>query len=397
MSELGVLRPPGTILLGAGAVSQAGRLAATLGQRVLICTDGVLAGSGHLPRLVRSLEQAGAQAEVLPGAVPELPLSAVEKSIATARRHDPECIVGFGGGSCIDLAKLVALGLSAGLPLSRWYDEGTVPAPTLPVMAMPTTAGTGSEVTPVAVLTDPNRALKVGISSPHLIPRAAICDPELTHGAPPTVTAYAGIDALAHAIEAYCAIQRPRWEDVGDRMFVGRNQLSDVFALRAIELIGGALADAVDDRPAARVTMMEGSLCAGLAFATAGTALAHALQYPIGALTGTPHGLGIGLLLPYTMAFNAAAVPRRTAAVAKALCAGTDALAAVTAVHNLAAHIGFPRSLAEIGIDAAALPAIAEQAVGIRRLIENNPRPVTLDDAVAVLEQALTGTPRAPH
>src|SRR5262249_29900956 len=146
MSELGVLRPPGTILLGAGAVSQAGRLAATLGQRVLICTDGVLAGSDHLSRLVRSLEQAGAQAEVLAGAVPELPLSAVAKWIATGRRDDPECVVGFGGGSCIDLAKLVALGLSAGLPLSRWYDEGTVPAPTLPVMAMPTTAGTGSEV-----------------------------------------------------------------------------------------------------------------------------------------------------------------------------------------------------------------------------------------------------------
>jgi alcohol dehydrogenase len=393
VSEIGVLRPPARILLGAGAASQAGRVAAEHGSRALICTDAVIAASAHLPRVVGSLERAGVGVEVLPGAVAELPLSTVEEAIGVARAYQPDVIVGLGGGSCLDLAKLIAIGLTAGLPLRQWYGEGDLPRPPLPVVAIPTTAGTGSEVTPVAVLTDPERTLKVGVASTGLVPRAAICDPELTHGAPSAVTAHAGIDALAHAIEAYCAIDRQRWDAVGDRVFVGRNALSDVFALRAIALIGGALRAAIDDEPGARAAMMEGSLCAGLAFATAGTALAHALQYPIGARTQTPHGLGIGLLLPFAMAFNAAAVPNRMRTVGRELGVGEDARAVVSAVQRLARDVGIPGSLRELGVQEAELPAIAEQALDVRRLMDNNPRPVSFEVAVEVLEQAMNGTP----
>jgi alcohol dehydrogenase class IV len=177
------------------------------------------------------------------------------------------------------------------------------------------------------------------------------------------------------------------------RVFVGGNALSDVFALRAIERIGRSLARAVADERHAREEMLLGSLCAGLAFATAGTALAHALQYPVGASTRTPHGLGVGLLLPFVMAFNAAAVPDRMGVIARSLGAGDDARAAIAAVAALGAEVGVPASLAEIGLDAAALPAIAEQAIGIRRLIDNNPRPVDRDGARLVLEQALAGGP----
>lgn len=394
-SELGVLRPPSTVLLGAGAASQVGRVAAEHGTRTLLCTDSFLASSWQLQRVLEPLERAGAEVHVLALAEPELPLATVEAAIEEASGHDPECVVGLGGGSCLDLAKLVALGLRAELPLSRWYGENAVPGPVLPVIALPTTAGTGSEVTPVAVLTDPERELKVGISSHHLIPKAAICDFELTLGAPATVTAHSGIDALAHAIEAYCAVRRSSWEDCGERIFVGRNTLSDAFALRAVELIGGALVDALDDKREARAAMMEGSLCAGLTFASAGTALAHALQYPIGARTHTPHGLGIGLLLPFTMAFNATAVPGRTAAIGAALGVGADPAAAVEGVRELALAAGIPGSLLEIGVEPEALPEIAAEAIGISRLIDNNPRPVGAEDALAVLAQALHGGPPA--
>jgi alcohol dehydrogenase len=393
MPDLGVLRPPATILFGTEAVLNIGAVAVEHGRRIVICTDQHLAGSAHLPRLVQLLEAAGADVRVIAGAEPELPLPAVEATISAAKRHDPQCIVGFGGGSCIDLAKLVALGIRFGLPLSRWYGENAVSAATRPVIAVPTTAGTGSEVTPVAVLTDPGRAMKVGISSPYLIPRAAVCDPDLTHGAPPEVTAYAGIDALAHAVEAHCARRRHGWNDIGGRLFVGRNVLSDVFALQAIRLIGPALAGAMGDRVEARESMARGSLFAGLAFATAGTTFAHALQYPIGALTGTPHGLGVGLLLPFTMAFNARASVKQTAEVADALNAGDDARAAVGAVRKLSRSVGIPGSLSEIGVTRAMLPTIADRALEIRRLVENNPRPIDRAGAMTVLEYALDGDP----
>ena len=395
MTDTGLMRAPASVLFGAGAAAAAGRVASPHGRRALVCTDDFFASSAALRGLLASLRGAGLEVEVLAAAEPELPLSSVEAAIAAAARLQPDCLIGLGGGSCLDLAKLVALGLSVGLPLSRCYGENAVPGPTLPVIALPTTAGTGSEVTPVAVLTDPSSALKVGVSSPHLVPRAAICDPLLSHGAPPSVSAHAGIDALAHAVEAYCAVKRPDWSDIGERVFVGRNAISDVFALRAIALIGEALPRAVADEPEAREAMALGSLCAGLAFGTAGTALAHALQYPIGARTGTSHGLGIGLLLPYTMAFNSSAVPERTAAIGGALGAGEDAASAIARVRELAAEVGIPSRLGEIGLGPESPRPIAAQSLTIARLVENNPRAVTEADLLALLEQAVSGDPEA--
>jgi alcohol dehydrogenase len=387
------MRPPATVLFGSGTVAAVGDLAAGIGRRALVCTDGFLATAPQTSAVVAALRAAGVEVEVLDAALPELPKGSVADAVEAARRARPDCIVGLGGGSCLDLAKLVAIGVGSDQPLEQLYGEHAVPGPGLPVLAVPTTAGTGSEVTPVAVLSDPDRHLKVGISSPHLVARAAICDPDLTHGAPPAVTAYAGIDALAHAIEAYCAIARPTWGDAARRVFVGRNVLSDRFALHAIERIGGALRAAVDDDPVARADMLEGSLNAGLAFATAGTALAHALQYPVGARTGTPHGLGVGTLLPYVMAFNTAAVPGRLGDVARALGAGDDAAAAVGAVRELAASVGVPAALGELGVTVSDLGEIADQALGIERLIGNNPRPVGRSELDAVLAAAMSGDP----
>lgn len=177
-----------------------------------------------------------------------------------------------------------------------------MPGPVLPVIAVPTTAGTGSEATPVAVISDPDRTLKVGISSPHLLPRVAICDPDLTLTCPPALTAIAGADALTHAIEAFTAGRRAPSPELAQRhVFIGKSALTDHFALLAIRLLGRSLERACHDGAdeEARADVMLAALAAGCAFGTAGTAAAHAIQYPVGALTHTAHGLGVATLLPY--------------------------------------------------------------------------------------------------
>jgi alcohol dehydrogenase len=265
------------------------------------------------------------------------------------------------------------------------------------LVAIPTTAGTGSEVTPVAVLTDPDALLKVGISSRQLIPTYALCDPTLTHGCPPTVTAHAGIDALAHAVEAFTAARRhPPLGTSGG--FVGKNSLSDTFALEAIRQLFPNLLAAQRDEPEARAAVAYGSLCAGLAFATAGTAVAHALQYPIGARTHTPHGLGTGLLLAYAMRFNRPARVAELAAIGRAMGVGTDrdddeqaADAAVAGVAALATTLGIPPSLAELSVSEEDLPELARQALGVSRLIVNNPRELGVEGLLEILLAAWRG------
>jgi alcohol dehydrogenase len=395
MSSFGLstLRAPGTIRFGEGSVVTVGPTVRALAGdgKVLVCTDPYLAGAAQGAAVESSLREAGLEVEILAGAEPELPLPAVERAIATAREVDPVALVGLGGGSCIDLAKLVALGLVHEGPIDRYYGENAVPGPCAPLVAVPTTGGTGSEVTPVAVVTDPAQSLKVGVSSPWLIPRAAICDPELSLGAPRKVTAYAGIDALAHAIEAYTALPRPSWDDIGQRVAVGSGALTDAFALRAIGEISTSFLDALEDRGSGRAGMLAGSLLAGLAFGTAGVAAAHALQYPVGARTKTPHGLGVGLLLPFVMRFNKPAAGERLAQTGEALGVGSDADAAVARVRELGLEAGLPPSLREIGVNLEDLPPMAAEAIKIARLIDNNPRPVGLADAESLLEACWYG------
>ena len=216
-------------------------------------------------------------------------------------------VLGIGGGSCMDMAKCVAVLLRHGGSLRDYYGENKIPGPVAPVIAVPTTSGTGSEVTPVAVIADTERGTKVGISSPYLIPRAAVCDPELTLTCPPGLTAVSGADALTHAIESYTAAA-PRGDAGPDGQECVRRQECAVrhFGLLALQNIFKALRTAVKDgkNMEAREQMMLASLAAGCAFGTAGTAAAHAIQYPVGNQTHTPHGMGVALLMPYVMEFN---------------------------------------------------------------------------------------------
>ena len=212
--------------------------------------------------------------------------------------YQPDVVLGLGGGSNLDLSKAVALLVRYPAALSTYYGENNVPGPIAPVVAVPTTAGTGSEVSPVAVVADPERAMKVGIASRALIPKWAVVDPALTVSCPASVTAHSGMDALAHAIESFCA--RVRTDCSPHAIFVGKNPMSDVLATKAISAIAKFLPRAVaqpSDREA-RQEMALASLLAGMAFSSAGTAAVHALQYPVGEATHTPHGLGNAVFCP---------------------------------------------------------------------------------------------------
>ena len=403
----GVLRGPRTVVFGVGQRRVVPELVRASGGEVLVITDPRLADSPHLTELVDGLRAAGVATRVFDEAAPELPLEQVPQAVDVSRRGGTGVIVGFGGGSCIDLAKVVALVLTHGGSAPDYFGENVVPGPIIPVIAIPTTAGTGSEVTPVAVITDPDRSSKVGISSPHLIPAAAVCDPELTVSCPPPVSAAAGADALSHGVEAFTAIRRPVTATLAtERVFVGKGVLTDVFALLAVRQVAAHLRRvcSVADDLHARSGMMLAALAGGYAFGTAGTAAAHALQYPIGALTHTSHGLGVGTLLPYVMAFNAPTRMPELAELATALgvaeCDGADegsgrqsaaAHVAVTAVADLLASVGIPADLAALGAPADRLPWAAAEAMTARRLVDNNPRPLDEAVALALLRAAYAG------
>ncbi|NAZ84999.1 iron-containing alcohol dehydrogenase [Kineococcus sp. T90] len=402
----GSLVPPGSLVAGVPAQVRRlllrqrhalGEVVARTGTSALVVTDPHLAAGPALGELVALLRSRGLGVSVFDEAAPELPVEQVPRAVEAARRGGADVVVGLGGGSCLDLAKVVALALAHPGPVQGFYGENLVPGPTAPVVAVPTTAGTGSEVTPVAVVTDPERATKVGISSPHLVPAAAVCDAELTLTCPPAVTAAAGADALSHAVEAFTAVRRPLTPGLShERVFVGKGAITDVFALLAVRSVAAHLRRAceVPDDLTARSGMVLAALAGGLAFGTAGTAAAHALQYPVGALTRTSHGLGVGALLPYVMAFNAAARGPELAELAGALGVGgapDPARAAVRAVAELLASVGIPRDLAALGLDAALLPRVAAGALSARRLVENNPRPLDEASALALLRAAHAG------
>jgi len=389
MTDFAVLRAPSQVLFGAGMAAAAGDLAAEHGRRVLVITDPVIAQTPGFATVLDSL--AALDVTVFSDAAVDVPPAAVDAALAQGESARADVIVAVGGGSVIDLAKVTALQLTHGAPLANYYAVGSVPGPVLPLIALPTTAGTGSEATPVAVVTDAASDMKIGVASRHLIPRHAICDPLLTLGAPPVVTAHAGIDALSHAVESYLAARHDLSPEVVlGRPQVGKNLLSDALALTAARYLLDNLGQAVEDGSdvEARTGMLYGSLLAGIAFGNSGVGAAHALQFVVGAATHTSHGLGTGLLLPYVMEYSRAARPEGIAELS-ALTGGD----AVTEIHALGLRIGLPPSLEDIGVRRDQLRPMAEAAAGIKRLVDNSARPLDADALEAILDAAWHGEP----
>lgn len=400
MTDLGfgLIRTPTEIMFGTGTVDALPRKISEAGGRALICVDPALVDTVPFQRALVTTHQLGVETTVVAQVRAELPVATVTEAAASTRTFQPDVVVGYGGGSSLDLAKLISLLATYQDPVSDFYGENNVPGPVLPIIAVPTTAGTGSEVTPVAVLSDPERELKVGVSSPHLIPRVAIVDPALTLGAPPQVIAHAGADALVHAVEAATA-RRPRHVLEAELpVFIGRNDLSTILALEAVTQITENLPRAVTepDDLAPRIGLALGSLLAGIAFGSAGTHLSHAIQYPVGAMTQTSHGLGTGLLLPHVLAAILPEATTEIAAVGRAMgIAGTNApsvaTGAVDSLHELLDSIGIPRSLAAIGLSEADLPRVVELASSVTRLAGNAPIDAPPSLIAAIVDSAFTG------
>lgn len=393
MNYFGTIRAPRELISGCGQRKALGLVAKALGQRALVITDQRLATDTDFLTMMDDLKSNGLTVHIESETLPDVPAETTVRVTDAVRDFAPDVVIGVGGGSCLDMAKCVALLLTHGGQPQDYYGELKVPGPILPLIAIPTTAGTGSEVTPVAVLSDSSRSLKIGISSPYLIPTASICDPELTLTCPASLTAIAGSDALTHAIEAFTAIRRPVTPGMTQqRVFIGKNALSDHFALSAISLLWQGLEAAVTDggNLTARAQVMLGATYAGLAFGVAGTAAAHAIQYPVGAVTHTAHGAGVACLMPWVMRWNHPEIGAELEqmAVMMKLSDGSHVIPAVSA---LFARIGIPPTLAALGLAEDQLDWVAEQSCGIERLIQNNPRPIDRNDMRLLLDAAFSG------
>lgn len=402
MTQFGISRSPQIVLFGPGQRHALPELIKNIGKRVFICTDNRFLVDPLLFKIASDLRDAGCSVEIYDETIAELPMSCIDAATAKAKKFKPEIIVGVGGGSCMDIAKLVSLSLSYIRSLSEYYGEFKVPGEIIPVVAITTTAGTGSEVTPVAVLDDPSRLTKVGISSPYLIPKIAICDPELTLSCPPKLTAIAGADAITHAIEAFTAIRKPYTPQLAmQQVFVGKNIFSDMHSRIAISSLAKNLHKAVNDSKDldARSEVMLGSMSAGIAFGVAGTAAAHAIQYPIGAMTHTSHGLGVAAILPYVMEFNLPKCVPEFCEIAS-LFGGQRgdksdlhfASSAIDYVDALFTSIGIPKTIQELGITIDSLDLIGEQSMSAARLINNNPRLLDRSAVDAIIRAAFIGS-----
>lgn len=351
--------------------------------------------AGVCERVVAQLAEGKADVKIFDGGQPEVDRQTIENAAAVGQAYAPDVVVGLGGGSNLDLSKAVAILVKYPGPLSAYYGENNVPGAITPVVAVPTTAGTGSEVSPVAVVADPERAMKVGIASRTLIPKWAIVDPALTVSCPASVTAHSGMDALAHAIESFCA--RVRTDCSPHAIFVGKNSMSDVLATKAITAIAKYLPTAVaqpNDRTA-RQEMAMASLLAGMAFSAAGTAAVHALQYPVGEATHTPHGLGNAVLLPTVMKSITPSRIEEMAFIARSLDASLkskpDAEAAGRAaglVEKFGATVGIPKGLRALGVKEEQLPELAKMASTVRRLLDNSPVSFSESDLLRLLQEA---------
>lgn len=352
-------------------------------KHVLIVTDKGFLQTGLLDGPRNSLQQQGLRVSVFSDVVADPPESIILSAAVSARALHIDLIIGFGGGSSMDVAKLLAVLALSTQPLSSMYGIGNVHGPRLPLVQIPTTAGTGSEVTPISIVTT-GETTKMGVVSPVLYADLAILDAELTIGLPAHITAATGIDAMVHAIEATTSLQK-------------KNPLSDALARQALGLLYANIRVACADGTnlVARQAMLLGSMLAGQAFANAPVAAVHALAYPIGGIFHVPHGLSNSLVLPAVLRFNAPSACDLYAELAAIIVpeATGSALARTTAMieqlEKLARTLGIATRLRDVGITASDLDRLADDAMLQTRLLANNPRVMTREAAHAIYTEVL--------
>lgn len=375
-----------SIVFEAGAARRFGTIAGKrLGASVLLVTDPGLRRLGLCDPAIASLEAEGIGVTVFDAVEADPSRATLMKAVEAGRAAGATGVAGFGGGSSLDVAKLAALLVGSGEDLDQAWGVGQAKGPRLPLALVPTTAGTGSEVTPVSIITVGEEE-KRGVSSPVILPDIAILDAELTLGLPPAITAATGIDAMVHAIEAYASKN------------ANNNPLSRELAREALRLLGANIETAVSNGSdlAARSAMLLGSMLAGQAFANSPVAAVHALAYPIGGTFHVPHGLSNALVLPHVLRFNApnaAHLYAEIAADAFPRLAGEEAkqgrcAAFIEALADLSARVGLATRLRDVGIGEDALAKMAADAMKQQRLLVNNPREVGEADALAIYRAA---------
>jgi alcohol dehydrogenase class IV len=385
----------GRVFFGWGVLEELRTVGKELGKRVMVCTDKNIIKSGIAEKVESLLKEGGAEVLVFAEGRPDINLKLIGECADAASQFNPDVMIGVGGGSNMDLAKCSAIQFKYGGPLTKYYGEHNVPGPIVDVICIPTTSGTGSEVSPVAVVTDPDRYMKVGIATRRIIPKWAVVDPSLVISCPPHVTSHSGMDALSHAIESFCAkIPEGRSPHA---IFVGKNPASDALAMQAIKLIAQSLPTAVSDptNREGRENMSLASLLAGMAFSAAGTATVHALQYSVGEATHTSHGLGNAVLMPAVMkAILKARIPEM-AFIARAFDVGlakvSDEEAAEQApelVAKLGDKVQIPRGLGAIGMKREQIAELAELSTSVKRLLDNSPVAFDKEALIGILEEA---------
>ncbi|MDI6741818.1 MAG: iron-containing alcohol dehydrogenase [Smithella sp.] len=353
-------------------------------KKPLVVIDKNLVQTGLLDQITKVLIPGGIKCSVFDKVVPEPPIELADEGAKLAVKNKCDIIIGVGGGSAMDVAKAIAVLATNKGSAVDYLGLNKVSQPGLPKIMIPTTAGTGSEVTFTAVFVRKNLKKKEGMNSPYLYPELALLDPDLTLTLPPAPTAQTGLDALCHAIESYTS--------------VNASPMSEMFSLEAIALIAENLRTCVHDGKniEARERMLLGSLYAGIGLANAGVTAVHSLSYPLGGQYGVGHGLANTMLLPAVMAFNLPAALEKFTDIAEAMGENVEGLPvreaaylALDAVETLIEDCGIHETLAQFGIKEKDFQALADVAVTVARPLENNPRKITKDDMITIYAQAL--------
>ena len=351
---------------------------------ILLVSDPGVLKAGITAKVETLIVDAGYRVTIFSEVEPDPRIETAEACANAARSCKADVIIGVGGGSAMDIAKVAAVLAYSKQHIHSMFGIDQVNAAGLALILVPTTAGTGSEVTHIAILSDEQEHLKKGIVSKFLFPRLAIVDPLLTLGVPAAVTAASGMDALLHAVEAFTS--------------KNANDLSDTLARRAMRLISENLRDAYQNGQnlEARTGMLEGSMLAGMAFANAGVTAVHAFAYPIGAEFHIPHGVANSIMMGPVLTFNISGNPAKFAEVAECISEKIDGTSvqdraelSVAIMKQLAHDIDIPKNLSSFGVRKEHIPNLADGVLKVTRLLANNPRAITRDDAIALYTEVL--------
>ncbi len=370
------------IIHGLGCLNDLGSEVKRLGgSRVLVISDPGIKASGLIERLGKLLDEVRIPFDVYTEIESDPGTDVADRSVTAAKDFKPDLIIGMGGGSSLDIAKVTSVMLTNPGTIDEYFGLELIPVPGIPSILIPTTAGTGSEVTSISVLADVRNNFKKGVVSRHMYARTVMLDPELTVGLSPKITAMTGMDALVHAIESYTGVRA--------------TVFSDTLNIQAIQMIAENLRKAFSngDNRAARENMLYASCLSGMAFSNTQNGLAHALAHVIGGCFHLPHGLVAAFICPMVMEYNLFANPEKFSRIARCFGENTNGLTelkgarlSVKAVKALLADVGISPRLSDYKIPREQIPGLAKAAVEETRLISNNPRKPTETDIVGILE-----------